>query len=204
MDEKQRAAQIELATKGDQGALQRLVVDYHAPLRAFLAGQLDGVWRRRIDPDDVLQDAYVAAFRTVSTCRFDGPPQFYKWMEAIAHNALKNIQRGLKSRKRDIAREIHGAPGSRTSYPDLVGRVAASDSTPSRHVARDEAAAAVLSSLARLSDDQRHVVRMRFLEGRSVTEVATELGKTDAAVHALCRRGLAGLRKSLDSISRYL
>ena len=93
---------------------------------------------------------------------------------------------------------------ARTSYPDLVDRVAAADGTPSRLVSRDEAVAAIVSSLARLTADQREVMRLRFLEGKSVADVATRLGKTETAVHSLCLRALKALRKLMGSISRYL
>ena len=73
-----------------------------------------------------------------------------------------------------------------------------------RQIARDEATAAVMSSLARLTDDQHRVVRLRFLGGCSVAETAAELGKTDEAVHALCYRALKELRGHLVSLTRYL
>lgn len=204
MDDQERARQVELAAKGDQDALQRLIVEYHATLRAVVDREFDSTVRRHLDPDDILQEAYTSAFRTVSTGQFDGAGAFYKWLETIALNALKNRRRGLKALKRDVAREVHCSVEAATSYPDLIHRLATSDTTPSRRVARNEAAAAVLSSLARLSDDQRDVIRLRYLEGKSVAEVASRLGKTEAAVHGLCRRGIRALRESLVSISRFL
>jgi len=46
-----------------------------------------------------------------------------------------------------------------------------------------------MTSLACLPDEQRAVVRLRFLEGVPVAEIAERLGKTEAAVYALCDRG---------------
>ena len=80
----------------------------------------------------------------------------------------------------------------------------AGESTPSRQIAKDEAIAAVMSCLARLRDDQRTVVQLRFLEGRSVADVAEHLGKTEPAIHMLCHRGLTALRESMVSITHYL
>ncbi len=196
--------QVNLAVAGDRDALQRLIVEYHDLLHFAVEAKMDAATRRRIDPDDVLQDAYASVFKTISKGRFDGAGAFYKWLETIALNGLRNRRRDLKTQKRDVAREIHGSTEATTSYPDLIHRIAASDTSPSRHVARNEATAAVLSSLARLSDDQRDVIRLRFLESRPVAEVASRLGKTEAAVHGLCRRGIRALRESLVSISRFL
>ena len=204
MNEQERSVQVELAARGDQDALQRLIVLYHAQLSGILHDRITAAEQRHIDPDDVLQDAYAAAFRAITDCRFDGPGAFYKWLETIALNVLKNRQRDLRAQKRDAAREIHGSLDTTTSCPDLVHRLAAPESTPSRHVRREEAVGAVLSSMARLPDDQRDVIRLRFLEDRPVAEVAARLGKTEAAVHGLCRRGIRALRQSMVSISRFL
>ena len=204
MDESERAAWVARATAGDEDALQRLIVSYHAVLRRVVAVSVDGELRHRVDPDDVLQQAYIAAFQSVTTCRFDGPGGFYKWLEAIALSRLEDQQRALRRQKRDATREADAARETTASYPDLFQRLASPESTPSRVVARDEAVAAVMSSLARLGQEQRAVIHLRFLEGRPVAEVAERLGKSEAAIHMLCHRGLKALRERMVSITRYL
>lgn len=204
MNENEQRALVKQAADGDPDALQRLIVCYHDPLRSAIERQTEPNVRRHIEPDDVLQDAYAAAFKAIAGCRFDGPPQFYKWLEKIAVNTLKNRQRALKRQKRDIAREQCGSQSPRTSYPVLLERLSAPDGTPSRLAVRSEAVAAVLSSLARLTDDQRDVIRLRFLEEKPVAEVAEQLGKTNAAIHSLCLRALRALRQHLGSISDFL
>jgi RNA polymerase sigma-70 factor (ECF subfamily) len=204
MDDRKRQSLVVFASAGDQDALQQLIVQYHDALHGIMAGRIGQQWRRHVDPDDVLQDAYAAAFKKINDCRFDGPAAFYKWLETIALNELKQRQRALKSAKRDVARQVHAEAEPRTSYADLLGQLTAPEGTPSRLARRDEAAAALLSSLARLSDDQRDVIRLRFLEGKPVAEVAATLGKSEASIHALCRRGIRSLRESLVSITRFL
>jgi RNA polymerase sigma-70 factor (ECF subfamily) len=204
MTENERRAQVELAVTGDQDALQRVIVEYHGSLQAAVARAMDPGLRRRFEPEDILQEAYVAAYRSVQGRTFAGPAPFYKWLERIARNEVKDRERALHRQKRDVRREAHILSDSRSSYLALANHLASPDSTPSRRVARSEAVAAVLSSLARLTDDQRHVVQLRYLEGLAVTDIAERLEKTEDAVHALCRRGLMALREAMVSISRYL
>ncbi len=204
MTEAERTRQVQRAVAGDGNALQRLIVHYHGPLYGTVDGRMDAAVRRHVDPDDVLQQAYVSAFQAIKGCRFDGPGGFYKWLETIALNQLKEMQRNLRRQKRDIARRQTGSPAATTSYPDLLDRLTSPGSTPSRHLARREAAAAVISSLARLTDDQRQVIRLRFLEGRPVAEVAARLGKSETAIHGLCYRGLGRLGAPLASMRQYL
>jgi RNA polymerase sigma-70 factor (ECF subfamily) len=203
MDEPQRAAQVELAASGDPDALQRLIVHYHAVLHRTVETAMGASLRRHFDPDDVLQQAYVAAFKSIAGCSFDGPGGFYKWLERAALNQLKDARRALKRQKRDVARDLTRRVTATTSYPGLLDRVAAPDSTPSRRLAKADAAAAVISCLARLTEDQRNVIRLRFLEGQSVPEVAAALGKSEPAVHMLCHRALKELRRLMVSITRY-
>lgn len=240
MRDSERIEDLRRVMSGDADALQRLVIHYHAALRRAVASALPDDLRGRLDPDDILQQAYIAAFRSVvasGSCTgrpdpscgpatselctaspqpnrdregavsFDTPAGFYTWLKAIALARLKDAERRLRRRKRDVAREIGGVRDRRDgaeSYPDLLNRLSGGGSTPSRHVAKHEAVAAVLTSLARLNDDQREVVRLRFLEARPVAEVAERLGKTEGAVHMLCHRGLKALRGHLGSITNYL
>ncbi|MBA3480185.1 MAG: hypothetical protein H0T51_00085 [Pirellulales bacterium] len=61
-----------------------------------------------------------------------------------------------------------------------------------------EAALDLANALEALPDDQRLAVRMRHLEGRSLTEIAESLAKSPAAVAGLIRRGVHRLREDLS------
>ena len=49
-----------------------------------------------------------------------------------------------------------------------------------------------------LTDDQRHVIVLRFLEGFSLRETATIMGKKEEHVKVIQSRGIAKLRKALE------
>ncbi len=230
MDEGERSIQVARVNAGDPDALQRLIVHYHPILRNVVLRATDEPLRTLIEPDDVLQLAYIAVFKTLASPadnpnperergaeqpsrdrqgatdppHFDNPGHFYKWLEQITLNQLRDVHRALRRQKRDVARRISPPADTTASYPDLIQRLAAGDTTPSRHIAKDEAIAAVLSCLARLKDDQREVVRLRFLEDLPVARIAQRLGKTDTAVYTLCHRGLKSLRELMVSITHYL
>lgn len=208
MSEGERAAAVNEAVNGNADALQRLIVHYHEMLHTRVDRQIKPALRRHVDAEDVLQQVYVSAFGSVGKCSFDGPGGFYKWLETIALEKLAVMERDLRRQKRDIGRDVHegsfaphGSNGH-SSYPDLFARFSASGSTPSKHLARKEAAAIVISSLARLTEDQRRVIQLRFLEDNTACEVATELDKSEAAVHMLVHRGLKTLRQFMDSACR--
>jgi RNA polymerase sigma-70 factor (subfamily 1) len=204
MDEGERQVLIDRAVNGDGDCLQRLIVEYHAPLLAKVKGRLSPALRRYVSPEDVLQQAYIEAFKAATGRAFENPAGFYRWLERICLDQLKNACRHLRRDRRDVRRNLSGSAAGTRSALALVERLPASPSTPSRHPAKQEACAAALSSLARLSDDQRTVVQMRFLEDRPVQEIAAELGKSPGAVHMLIKRGLDNLAELMGSISRFL
>jgi RNA polymerase sigma-70 factor (ECF subfamily) len=204
MDERTRMAHVKKAVGGDPDALQLLLIERHNSLLAVVRARLPVSLGRYVDPDDVVQETYIRAFSGVTSCQFDSAAAFHAWLEGVAVNTLRDQERFLRRRKRDVLRNVEGSARPSESYDRLFERITVCDSTPSRKLAKVEAAAAVLSSLARLTGDQREVIRLRFLEGWPVPEVADHLDKTEAAVHMLCHRGLTNLREILLSMSRFL
>jgi RNA polymerase sigma-70 factor (ECF subfamily) len=62
---------------------------------------------------------------------------------------------------------------------------------------RGEDEARVAEALATLPAEQREAVRLRYLENRSLAEIAERLGKTKTAAAGLIKRGMLALRKQL-------
>jgi len=201
---------------GDGDALQRLIVHCHKMLRHTIGAAIDPGVRQRIDPDDVLQEAYTNAFRAIDRAAedsvdapapsFENVGHFHKWLEAVALNCLRDMQAAQRRQKRDVGRELATPPATSIaeSFPSLIQQLPGHDPTPSRHMARKEAVAAMLSSLARLPDEQQMVIRRRFLENVAFEQIAAELGKSREAVYMICHRGLKNLRQAFVSITTYL
>jgi RNA polymerase sigma-70 factor (ECF subfamily) len=204
MDDAEQSKQLEKAASGDAEALQCLIVSYHPTLRRRVASEIEERFRQQIDPDDVLQSAYIAAFRHIGEYRFHTRGGPYKWLERIARNKLIDRKRALMSRKSDVGREIPAATGTSDPHQDLVQRLGYTNATSSRHLGVREATAVVMSSFARLSDDRRAIVRMRYLEGQPVAEIAATLGKSQGSVLMRCHRGLTQLYELMVSITKHL
>lgn len=196
---------VERAIAGEPLALDRLLLDSYGKLLARVEEKLPRELKSVVAAEDVIQDVFATAFRSIGTFRPEGMDAFYRWLTAIADNRVIDVVRAQNAAKRGGGRVGAGTGGQeRSSIAALIDLVAADDRSPSRSAGGHEAAAAVQVALAGLKGEYREALSLRYLEGLSVGETAARLGKTEAAVHKLCSRGLQALRESMGEAGKYL
>jgi RNA polymerase sigma-70 factor (ECF subfamily) len=192
---------IDKARVGDEQAFQRLIVLYHPRLRARLLRQMDQTMRAHLDPEDILQQVYLEAFRALSQFAYLGKDSFLRWLFTIMDRKLIDEHRALHAERRDVRRRVSAPPtANEASYVDLIQRLQVATSTPSRVIRTREAVAALQSCLASLPAHYREVIEMRFLQGQSVAEVARHMKRTPGSIHMLCHRALTQLREQFQQL----
>ncbi|MFQ5424814.1 MAG: sigma-70 family RNA polymerase sigma factor [Phycisphaerae bacterium] len=193
---------IRHARGGDDQAVRRLLVMYHPRLRGRLLRQMDAVMRSKIEPEDILQQVYLEAFRAIGNFTYHGKDSFLRWLFTILDRKLIDEHRALRAERRDVRREVSPVPSrsQNTTYIDLMSRVMVEGSTPSRIVRRNEALGVMSACLATLPDHYREVIRMRFMEGRPVAEVAQAMGRSIGSIHMICHRALRQLREQVEKL----
>ncbi len=202
------ATEMELASRaaqGDAAALEQLLVQHYDRLLTELTPKLPAEFRSVLTAEDVLQEAFVVAFREIAAFVPQGPGSFHAWLAAIAQHRLLDLAKGLRAAKRGGGRagvDVHAAAGD-TSIVSLLEALRVDLHTPSRSAAGHEAVRAIHVGLAGLREDYREALRLRYIEGLSVTDTAARLGRTERAVHMLCHRALRELRKFLGRSSQF-
>ena len=199
----QIGAWVAAAQGGDRVALAKLLTTHHPRLRQWVEARMDATLRGKVGPDDILQEVYLDVARQIDRFDFRGAGSFLAWIRAILDHKLADARRALHCRARDIDREVAGGGAGADSYWSILDQLCAESGTPSRAVRRQEALDALLSCLPQLGQSHRQVIQLRFLEGLSVGEVASRLGKTEAAVVALTRRALDSLRICMDRLGEF-
>ncbi|QIM22638.1 sigma-70 family RNA polymerase sigma factor [Phycicoccus sp. HDW14] len=163
---------------GETAAFAELVTR-HAPMARRLA-VLSGAGS---DADDVVQEAFVKAYRALSSFR-DGA-SFRPWLLRIVVHESRNLHRG-RSRRSDRERRV---------VRDDARLATGSD--PAEVAVGEERRAALLGAIRALPQELREVVTCRYLLELSETETAATLGIPNGTVKSRLRRSLTRLREAL-------
>ena len=173
-------------------------------LRRYVARKVPDRFRASVSPDDILQETWIAAFRSISTFVPDGPDALDRWLTKIATTKLIDAVRTARAvRNGGDRRFVRSAQHRMASFGDLFARIQSRQRTPSSEVGTSEAMHVASVSLHRLSKVRRRVIEMRFVGGLTQEEIAQEMGKSTSAVNGLLYHGLRELRAIMGNASKY-
>ena len=164
------------ARRGDQGAV-RLLVDRYQRRVIGLAWGLVG---DHADAEDVAQEAFLRAFRSLRT--FRGQRRFRTWLFQIAINTAR-------THRRTRARRQEEAVGGSIDLDTTAG----GGSLEQAVIARDR----IHRALETLPADLREAVVLRDVNGLDYREIAAALGVPIGTVESRIFRGRARLRQAL-------
>jgi RNA polymerase sigma-70 factor (ECF subfamily) len=172
---------IARARAGDREAFCRLAA-LHARRVHTLALRF---CRDRCDAEDLSQEVWLRAFRSLDTFRAES--SFYAWLRRIAVNTFLNERRAARSRFEDAARELEDA------------ETETSERAPDAESALHERllAGRVRDALAELSPQQRLVFLLKHDEGMTCEEIARTLSCSAGTVKKSLARSVAKLRARL-------
>jgi RNA polymerase sigma-70 factor, ECF subfamily len=130
----------------------------------------------RQEADDVTAEVFHQALAGIANFEWQGTP-FLAWLLGIAsHLIAHRWQRHAK-------------------YPEIP----ADDLEEPGVLDQTERQAWLAQLVDRLPDDQRHVIRRRFIDQHSIREIAHELGRSEGAIKQLQFRAIENLRDQMRS-----
>lgn len=203
----QDGAEIEAWTRaaagGDVEALEALFVVMHDRFLGLARRKVGVDWQGKIDPDDIMQEVYIAAFSGISGFKPEGADAFYRWVAAIIDHRFIDAVRRLRRLKRDVKRQQR-MPSRISRHESLVVRLGETHGQPSKIIRRQDAIGTLMGCIAQLPEDQRIAVQRLHLDEAPIGEVAMELGRTEDAVRRLAGRGIDRLEQLMGRRSKYL
>src|SRR5512146_1396111 len=143
------------------------------------------------EAEDVAQEAFVTAYRSLASWRGDGP--FGAWLTRIA------VRLAVRQLGRQRAVTWLRTSADAGELDETVASLPAGPRTQPEHVAlRAEHASATRRAVANLDEPYREVVTLRFFGERSLEEIAVLTGRPIGTVKTHLRRGLLRLRDQVD------
>ena len=169
-------------------------IQFTAKERDFVFGVAMRYMKDEEDANDVAQDAMLLAYRHLAS--FRGNSRFTTWLYRIAATtALMH----LRKRRRtpimvSVDAPVDGEDGPRE---ELRGSAQTSESTPEDISASTQALSLASAELSRMGDKYGRIFAMRFLEGYSEAEIASQLDLNVSTVKTRAYRARAQLRRRL-------
>lgn len=196
--EPEEAALAERVRGGDAEAIVEFLRLRREPLLAYITRQLGAGLKRKLEPEDIFQEVSAEAVRSVGSVEF-GDRDPFSWLCQLAQRRIIDAHRHFfGAQKRDAGREVGlGGPGTDTSQPGLINMLVASMTTASQAFSRNAKEAQLQEAMSTLPEDQREVLRLRYVDGWPTKQIAEKIGKSDAAVRVMLTRTLKKLQTIL-------
>jgi RNA polymerase sigma-70 factor (ECF subfamily) len=161
---------------GDESAAGVLVRRHSAAMARFVYG----LGAPSADVDDLLQEAFFRAFRSIAT--FRGDSSFRGWLFRIAANAARDHHR--RGRKRGVVLTLEDRELADTADP--VGEAEASEAEGRLNLA-----------LGQLPPKQREVFLLRAQQGMAYEDIAESLGTSPGAARVHYHHAVKRLKEAM-------
>ncbi len=185
---------------GDRDVLGELFRLHRPRLWRLVHFRIDRRLLGRIDPDDVLQEAFLAGSRRIESFLTEPGASLFVWLRLIVMQTLCDLHRHhVGAQIRDARRDISLEPaydGARTSVC-LAAILAGSITSPSQAVAALELTSRLEQAISSMAEIDQEIIALRHFEDMSNLETAEALGLTPQAASNRYVRALARLKQLL-------
>jgi RNA polymerase sigma factor (sigma-70 family) len=181
----------EAVASEDWRAVGAVLASLHGWLARFVARRLPADLRAAMGPEDVVQETYLEALRRARGFQPAGCGSLRRWLATLASHRLCDLARGQRRLKRGRRfAAIADAEGG-------LGLLASADRAPEERLGGREVHARVAAAMSELRPEYRDAVRLRYLCGMSMGDVASRLGRSRGAAAMVCHRAIVRLRRAL-------
>jgi RNA polymerase sigma-70 factor (ECF subfamily) len=175
---------IDRSRQGDAGAFTQLVSAHQGRVRAYIGGTIN----RPEVVDDLAQEVFLSAFRSLDTYKGEAP--FGVWLLGIArHKTLMHLRHEV----RRLARESRSLD---LVLSDLRVKVLEADEMMMAH--REREVLALQRCLERLPANGAELIVDRYFRARSIAEMARASGKREGTVRMTLMRLRQVLRACVE------
>jgi RNA polymerase sigma-70 factor (ECF subfamily) len=194
---------IECTQSGDMQALNQLFTRHCERLRRMVEMRLDHRLQARLDPSDVIQEAYVEVVKRLDEYLRDPKLPFFLWLRLVVGERLLKVHRHhLGTKMRDAGREVALYRGAlpQASSAALAAQLLGKHTAPSQAAVRAERVLRLQEALNTLDPLDREVLALRHFEELTSAEAAQVLEIEEEAAAKRYVRALRRLKKILAAL----
>lgn len=200
LEDPSSTALLERAGRGCPEAAGELFMRHRDRLRRMVRIRLDHRLQGRLDPSDVLQEAYMEFSRSLADYLRNPSLPFFLWLRYLTGMKLQALHRkhlGVKAR--DARREVslHGGMLPQASSISLAAQLLGQYTTPSQAAVRAELQLRIQDALNAMDAIDREVLTLRHFEQLTNGETAQLLGLSETAASNRFVRALRRLKEIL-------
>jgi len=181
---------VERAQRGDKQAFEVLVIKYQRKLARLLSQFI----RDAAEVEDVTQETFIKAYRSLSS--FRGDSAFYTWLYRIGINAAKNF---LVAQKRRASTTSNGIDIEDAENFEEASQLRDLD-TPESELMSKQIAQTVHQTLNELPEELRTAITLREIEGLSYEEIANAMNCPTGTVRSRIFRAREAISDKLQSV----
>lgn len=188
---------------GDQDALATVFDLHRDRLWKIVYFRMDARMAGRMDPDDVLQDAFVDATKRLHHYTEEKHFSPFVWLRMIVGQTLTDAhRRHVQAKQRDASRETSRPAGGfpQATSVSLADFLSAKITTPSQSIVRTEQNSKLHQAIESMEPIDREVLALRHFEELSNKEISEVLGIEQKAASIRYIRAVSRLKKILGDI----
>lgn len=168
---------VNRAKQGDPEAFREIYEEYHQRIFTYVYYRVS----EQTTAEDLTSEVFVRVVKNIGSFKYVGRP-LLAWLYTIAGNLVRDHHRRAK----------------RIQWMSLEDQDLVSDSDPTKAVDISLDSDLLAEAIGHLTEDQAQILLMKFVDGKSNSEIADVVGKREGAVRALQHRALRSLRSIME------
>lgn len=178
--------------------LAAFIESHRRQLLAYADRNIGPSLRSRVEPEDIVQEVVVSALSSIDQFQVGGRDPFRLLCQLTEQRIIDAHRHHVGAQKRSVAREVSmDAPVAGGDGFGFINMLVASITSPSQAFSRDQKEFQLQQAIAELNDEQREILRLRFVEGLPTKDIAERTGKSDGAIRVTLTRTVAHLQEIL-------
>lgn len=186
--------------------LAALMSEHRHRLLSMVRFRMDQRLAKRLSPEDVLQEAWIAAQKRIQHYDPAAWSSPFLWLRTVVQQTLIDLHRHhLGAAKRDAGMErgiLSLAPAGATSL-SIAFRIVGQADSPSGEVMRDDLMGRVQQAVAEMDPLDQEILALRHFEELTNQEAAQSLGIAEKAASMRYVRALKRLKELLETFSGF-